>query len=156
MSIGVIYHKKKLLRIKMNLMLKLLEFYSNRMRSIWLWKNFGQDKLFFFFFQVIDDATNEAFIVDPVEPETVLQAVKDENVNLTTVLTTHHHWDHAGGNKKLLQLNPGKSNYYRRSLVGHRILKGLYTSHFIRKSYFYKSCMTLHWRECFKAKKGER
>ena len=60
------------------------------------------------FFKVIDDSTNEAFIVDPVEPETVLQAVKDENVNLTTVLTTHHHWDHAGGNKKLLQLNPGK------------------------------------------------
>ena len=64
--------------------------------------------IFFFFFKIIDDATNEAGIVDPVEPETVLQAVKDENVNLTTVLTTHHHWDHAGGNKKLLQLNPGK------------------------------------------------
>lgn len=60
-----------------------------------------------YMYLVIDDATNEAFIVDPVEPETVLQAVKDENVNLTTVLTTHHHWDHAGGNKKLLQLNPG-------------------------------------------------
>ena len=68
----------------------------------------AKTSFFFFFFQVIDDATNEAFIVDPVEPETVLQAVKDENVNLTTVLTTHHHWDHAGGNKKLLQLNPGK------------------------------------------------
>ena len=26
---------------------------------------------------------------------------------MTTVLTTHHHWDHAGGNKKLLELHPG-------------------------------------------------
>merc|ERR1712156_728429 len=60
-----------------------------------------------YMYLIIDDATNEAGIVDPVEPETVLQAVKDENVNLTTVLTTHHHWDHAGGNKKLLEMNPG-------------------------------------------------
>ena len=42
-----------------------------------------------------------------MEPKTVLEAVKTENVNLTTVLTTHHHWDHAGGNKELLQLKPG-------------------------------------------------
>ena len=59
------------------------------------------------FFQIIDEETNEAGIVDPVEPKTVLEAVKAENVNLTTVLTTHHHWDHAGGNKELLQLHPG-------------------------------------------------
>ena len=58
-------------------------------------------------FQIIDEETNEAGIVDPVEPKTVLEAVKAENVNLTTVLTTHHHWDHAGGNKELLQLHPG-------------------------------------------------
>ena len=57
--------------------------------------------------QIIDEETNEAGIVDPVEPKTVLEAVKAENVNLTTVLTTHHHWDHAGGNKELLQLQPG-------------------------------------------------
>jgi len=60
-----------------------------------------------YMYLIIDDSTNEAGIVDPVEPETVLEAVKNENVNLTTVLTTHHHWDHAGGNKKLLQLKPG-------------------------------------------------
>ena len=41
------------------------------------------------------------------------------------------------------------SNYYRRSLVllvGHGYLKGSKTSHFIRKSYFYKSLMTLEGR----------
>lgn len=30
--------------------------------------------------------------MDPVEPETVVAAVMDEGVNLTKVLTTHHHW----------------------------------------------------------------
>ena len=42
--------------------------------------------------KIVDEATNEAAIVDPVAPETVAAAVKEQNVNLTTVLTTHHHW----------------------------------------------------------------
>ena len=46
----------------------------------------------YFSFQIVDEKSNEAAIVDPVAPETVLAAVKDENVKLTTVLTTHHHW----------------------------------------------------------------
>lgn len=48
--------------------------------------------------------TKQAAIVDPVAPETVLAAVAEEGVSLNTVLTTHHHWDHAGGNKELLDL----------------------------------------------------
>ena len=35
------------------------------------------------------------------------QAVAEEGVTLTTVLTTHHHWDHAGGNKELVTKLPG-------------------------------------------------
>uniref|UniRef100_A0A1A9V579 hydroxyacylglutathione hydrolase n=1 Tax=Glossina austeni TaxID=7395 RepID=A0A1A9V579_GLOAU len=57
-----------------------------------------------YMYLIICDSTREAAIVDPVYPETVLRAVKDENVNLKKVLTTHHHWDHAGGNEKLLQM----------------------------------------------------
>ena len=34
----------------------------------------------------------EAAIVDPVEPDKVLAAVEEEGVQLTTLLTTHHHW----------------------------------------------------------------
>lgn len=41
--------------------------------------------------------------MDPVDPETVATAVQQNNVKLTKVLTTHHHWDHAGGNAKLLK-----------------------------------------------------
>jgi hydroxyacylglutathione hydrolase len=40
----------------------------------------------------VDEATKEAAIVDPVAPETVVDAVKKHGVRLTTVLTTHHHW----------------------------------------------------------------
>ena len=43
-------------------------------------------------FQLMDEQSKEAAIVDPVEPKTVLEAVKAAGVSLTTVLTTHHHW----------------------------------------------------------------
>lgn len=56
-----------------------------------------------YMYLLMDEASGEAAIVDPVEPDTVLEAVKEEGVNLTTILTTHHHWDHAGGNKNLIQ-----------------------------------------------------
>jgi len=51
---------------------------------------------------IIDEKTREAAVVDPVEPSSVFDAVREEKVKLTTVLTTHHHWDHAGGNEKLV------------------------------------------------------
>lgn len=40
----------------------------------------------------MDEATKEAAVVDPVAPDTVVDAVKKHGVRLTTVLTTHHHW----------------------------------------------------------------
>lgn len=55
---------------------------------------------------VVDKDTGTAAIVDPVEPKKVLEMVKAKNLNLTTVLTTHHHWDHAGGNKELFKAMP--------------------------------------------------
>lgn len=36
-----------------------------------------------------------------MDPEAVASAVQKNNVNLKKVLTTHHHWDHAGGNENL-------------------------------------------------------
>jgi len=58
-----------------------------------------------FMYLLIDNGTKEAAIVDPVAPNVVWDAVSRENVKLTTVLTTHHHWDHAGGNKELISSN---------------------------------------------------
>jgi len=60
-----------------------------------------------YMYLLVDKQTKEAAIVDPVDPDSVLKAVKEEGVNLTTVLTTHHHWDHAGGNKGLLEKAAG-------------------------------------------------
>ncbi|XP_070580531.1 hydroxyacylglutathione hydrolase, mitochondrial-like [Ptychodera flava] len=57
-----------------------------------------------YMYLLIDEKTKNAAIVDPVEPEKVVNAVKEEDVTLTTVLTTHHHWDHAGGNDKLVAM----------------------------------------------------
>ncbi|KAK3103419.1 hypothetical protein FSP39_019062 [Pinctada imbricata] len=66
-----------------------------------------------YMYLIIDEATRECAVVDPVEPKKVLQAVQNlkETVNLTKVLTTHHHWDHAGGNKELVEMEPNLEVY---------------------------------------------
>ncbi|XP_033092090.1 hydroxyacylglutathione hydrolase, mitochondrial isoform X3 [Trachypithecus francoisi] len=64
-----------------------------------------------YMYLVIDDETKEAAIVDPVQPQKVVDAARKHGVKLTTVLTTHHHWDHAGGNEKLVKLQSGLKVY---------------------------------------------
>ncbi|KAK9760498.1 Cytoplasmic glyoxalase II [Basidiobolus ranarum] len=56
---------------------------------------------------IIDDKTGEAIAVDPAEPSKVLQAAAQAGVNIKGIFTTHHHWDHAGGNVELLTIKPG-------------------------------------------------
>ncbi|XP_021904221.1 hydroxyacylglutathione hydrolase cytoplasmic [Carica papaya] len=56
---------------------------------------------------ILDEITRDAVVVDPVEPEKVVDAAKHHGAQLKIVLTTHHHWDHAGGNDKIKQLVPG-------------------------------------------------
>nr|GMC59240.1 hydroxyacylglutathione hydrolase cytoplasmic [Ipomoea batatas] len=57
-------------------------------------------------YMIIDESTKEAAVVDPVEPHKVFRVAQENGVDLKLVLTTHHHWDHAGGNDKLKQLVP--------------------------------------------------
>ncbi|XP_072124748.1 hydroxyacylglutathione hydrolase, mitochondrial [Mobula birostris] len=64
-----------------------------------------------YMYLLIDNETREAAIVDPVEPKKVVEAVKKHGVRLTSVLTTHHHWDHAGGNVDLVKKVPGLHVY---------------------------------------------
>ncbi|KAJ0058116.1 hypothetical protein NL108_007405, partial [Boleophthalmus pectinirostris] len=64
-----------------------------------------------YMYLLIDPDTREAAIVDPAEPIKVVEAVRKHGVKLTTVLTTHHHWDHAGGNEKMVKLMPGLRVY---------------------------------------------
>ncbi|XP_078435315.1 metallo-hydrolase/oxidoreductase superfamily protein [Wolffia australiana] len=56
---------------------------------------------------ILDERSGEAAVVDPVEPEKVLQVAKEVGADVKLVLTTHHHWDHAGGNDKIRQMVPG-------------------------------------------------
>nr|CAB3500923.1 unnamed protein product [Digitaria exilis] len=56
---------------------------------------------------IVDEGTKKAAAVDPVEPEKVLKAASDVGANVDCVLTTHHHWDHAGGNEKMRLQVPG-------------------------------------------------
>ena len=40
---------------------------------------------------------NNAFAVDPCDSSAVLKSLNQHGLNLTTILITHHHWDHTGG-----------------------------------------------------------
>ncbi len=51
---------------------------------------------------IICPKTNNAAIVDPSEAEPVLARVGQERTTLKTILNTHHHRDHTGGNDGLL------------------------------------------------------
>ncbi|KAK2491586.1 hypothetical protein MC885_016347 [Smutsia gigantea] len=60
-----------------------------------------------YMYLVIEENTREAVAVDVAVPKRLLEIVGREGVSLTTVLTTHHHWDHARGNAELARRNPG-------------------------------------------------
>ena len=60
---------------------------------------------------IIDEATNEAGVVDPSEAPPVAAAVKREGVQFTTIVNTHHHWDHVNGNEALVREFPGLKVY---------------------------------------------
>mmetsp|Transcript_6038 Transcript_6038/g.10723 ORF Transcript_6038/g.10723 Transcript_6038/m.10723 type:complete len:316 (+) Transcript_6038:55-1002(+) len=53
---------------------------------------------------LIDTVEKTAAAVDPAEPEKLIQAAESQNVKISSILTTHHHWDHAGGNVKMVQM----------------------------------------------------
>lgn len=56
---------------------------------------------------MIDEETNEAAVIDVSgQAQIVYDAVIREKINLKMVLTTHKHWDHAGGNDLIKSLIP--------------------------------------------------
>ncbi|KAG0026019.1 hypothetical protein BGZ81_006679 [Podila clonocystis] len=56
---------------------------------------------------ILDEKTSEAAVVDPVEPQKLMHILQHLRAKLTSVLCTHHHWDHAGGNVELIAKKPG-------------------------------------------------
>lgn len=47
---------------------------------------------------LIDESNNQAAAVDPFDMNKVQTAARQEGVQLIATLTTHHHFDHSGGN----------------------------------------------------------
>jgi hydroxyacylglutathione hydrolase len=60
---------------------------------------------------LIDETTNEAGVIDPLDMKLVNQAAKDNNVKLVACLTTHHHPDHSGGNEDFAEQYPEAKIY---------------------------------------------
>jgi hydroxyacylglutathione hydrolase len=60
---------------------------------------------------VIDETSKNALVVDPVEPAKLLAAAEAEGVTVKGILTTHAHWDHAGGNAEFVKACEGITVY---------------------------------------------
>ncbi|HLW72023.1 MAG TPA: hydroxyacylglutathione hydrolase [Candidatus Binataceae bacterium] len=67
---------------------------------------------------VVDDASKECGVVDCAEADKVLAAVKQHGLKLTTVLPTHYHFDHVGGNEDLARAIAGLRVYGARGEQG--------------------------------------
>lgn len=57
---------------------------------------------------LLHPASRTAALVDPADPYPIVKVLQDQysDYKLTTILTTHKHWDHAGGNLELLKQFP--------------------------------------------------
>ena len=67
---------------------------------------------------VVDDSNNECGVVDCAEAGKVLDEVNRRGLKLTTVLPTHYHFDHVGGNQDLVKALPGLRVYGARNENG--------------------------------------
>ena len=50
---------------------------------------------------IIDESNNSACVIDPSEPQPILNFIENTDLKLKYILNTHHHFDHIGGNKDL-------------------------------------------------------
>ena len=54
-----------------------------------------------YMYVVIDEETKQCGVIDPVDAAAIQAAAEREGATITSILTTHSHWDHAGGNVEL-------------------------------------------------------
>ena len=64
-----------------------------------------------YIFLLHDEQKNIAAVVDPAEAEPVLKKLAELKAELVAIFNTHHHNDHVGGNKKLIQHFPNLTVY---------------------------------------------
>ncbi|KAJ1863083.1 Cytoplasmic glyoxalase II [Coemansia sp. RSA 2703] len=60
---------------------------------------------------LIDEKAQQVSVVDPVDAKKVLSVVKQTGLEFKTVLTTHHHADHSGGNGEIVGEVPSLTVY---------------------------------------------
>ncbi|KAL5120012.1 Cytoplasmic glyoxalase II [Pleosporales sp. CAS-2024a] len=69
-------------------------------QSIPMWEGKGNN----YAYLVSDDKTKEAVIIDPANPVEVIDHLKSkisDGFKVSKIINTHHHHDHAGGNKEI-------------------------------------------------------
>jgi hydroxyacylglutathione hydrolase len=64
-----------------------------------------------YIFLLYDPQQNIAAVVDPAEPQPVLQRLQELKAELVAIFNTHHHSDHVGGNRELMKQFPGVRVY---------------------------------------------
>lgn len=64
-----------------------------------------------YIFLLYEPKQNIAAVVDPAEAKPVLQQLTQLNAELIAIFNTHHHSDHVGGNRELLQHFPKATVY---------------------------------------------
>ena len=50
---------------------------------------------------IFNEKTSTAAVIDPSEPDPIINEIEKNNLKLKYILNTHHHFDHVGGNTKL-------------------------------------------------------
>lgn len=64
-----------------------------------------------YIFVLHDPDQNIAAVIDPAEAKPVLRKLEALGAKLVTIFNTHHHMDHIGGNRELMQSYPGVRVY---------------------------------------------
>jgi hydroxyacylglutathione hydrolase len=59
-----------------------------------------------YIFLLHDSQQNIATVVDPTEAQPVLRCLEELGAQLVAIFNTHHHMDHVGGNRQLMQRFP--------------------------------------------------
>lgn len=49
------------------------------------------------------EGDGSALVIDPSEAQPVVEALQRHGLRLAAILNTHHHWDHVGGNRELVE-----------------------------------------------------
>jgi len=69
---------------------------------------------------IVDGGTRTCAVIDPADPERVSAAVDKLKVDVTHVLTTHRHHDHAGGNAEFVKTMSAGGRGKEIKVYGHK------------------------------------